>query len=133
VLRPGAHSTTDGEDGEDVPEWVPIFQKYWEHKKHNPSKSAQEEQKLEEPRTMQRTILPPVPPLGPCGNQIVNETSSTKSQQPYLNSLIVDGGSMRVVPVAQSTTTSPRTVSSRRVSTGSQSLRNDIGQADGVF
>ena len=129
MLLPGAHSATDGEDGEDIPEWVSIFQKYWEHKKSHPSKSVVEEQKREERRTMQRTILPPVLPLGPCGNQIVNETSSNKSRQPSSNSLIVDGGSMRVVPVAQSTGTTPRPVNSRRVSTSSQCRRISNGDS----
>ncbi len=40
MLLLGAHSMTYGEDDEDIPEWVPISQMYWEHKKSHPSKSA---------------------------------------------------------------------------------------------
>ena len=86
MLLPGAHGTNDGEDGEDVPEWVSIFQQYWEDKKHHTSKSLQEEQKREERRTMQRTILAPLPPLGYNINELVSETSTSTSRQPSSNS-----------------------------------------------
>jgi hypothetical protein len=128
MLLPGTHSTNDGEGGEDVPESVSIFQQYWEHKKSHPSKSMQEEQKREERCTMQHTILAPVPLLGSNINELVSEISTSKSRQPSTNSLIVEGGSMRVVPTVQSTATKPRPITGRRVSTSSQSLRNSNGQ-----
>ncbi len=56
MLLPGSHSGNDGEDGEQVPEWVSVFQQFWEHKIHHPSKSAKEEQWREERPTMQRTV-----------------------------------------------------------------------------
>ena len=69
---------------------------------------------------MQRTILPPIQPLGLNTDQLINETSSSRSRQLASNSLIVDSGSMAVVPVVNTTTTTPRPVSSRRVSTGGE-------------
>jgi hypothetical protein len=120
---PGAHSDGDGDLGESIPEWVAIFKQFWEFKKSHPSKSAQEEQRREVRRTMQRTILPPVQPLGEATNQIVNETSASRSRQATSNSLIVEGGNMIVLPASNSTATTPRPMNVRRVSTGSQSRR----------
>ncbi len=77
---------------------------------------------------MQRTILAPTPPLGYNINELVSETSTSASRQPSSNSLIIEGGSMRVVPAAQSTATTPRPITGRRVSTSSQSLRNNNNQ-----
>jgi hypothetical protein len=128
MLLPGAHSCNDGADGEQVPEWVLCFQKFWEHKKHHPSKSAQEEQQREERRTMQRTILHPVQPLGRATDVTINETTSLRSRQQSSNSLIVVGGTMSVDPTANSTATTPRSVNARRVSTGSQRRRNSEQQ-----
>jgi hypothetical protein len=133
MLLPGAHGTNDGEDGEDVPEWVSIFQQYWEDKKHHTSKSVQEEQKWEEWHAMQRTILAPVPPLGSNSNEPVSEFSTSKSRPPSLNSLISDGGSMKVVPAAQTTATTPRPITSRHVSTSGLSLHNSNGQVINSF
>jgi hypothetical protein len=80
MTLPGAHSAGDSADGEDLPEWVSIFQRYWEYKKSHPSKTALEEQKREARRTMQRTILGPIQPLGEITNEVVNETFSAKSK-----------------------------------------------------
>ncbi len=129
MLLPGAHSVGDGTHGENIPEWVAIFQQYWEHKKSHPSKSAQEEQQREERRTMQRTILPPVQPLGGTTDQLFNETSSSRSHQLSSNSLIVESGSMAVVPVVNSTIATPRPVNSRHISTGGFSRRGSSSQA----
>jgi hypothetical protein len=41
---PGAHSSGVAEDEENIPEWVTIFQQFWEYKKNFPSKTAQKEQ-----------------------------------------------------------------------------------------
>jgi hypothetical protein len=120
MTLPGAHSAGDSADGEDLPEWVSIFQRYWEYKKSHPSKTALEEQKREARRTMQRTILGPIQPLGEITNEVVNETSSTKSKHKTSKSLIVEGGKMIVVPAVNSTGTTPRPCNSRRVSTSSQ-------------
>jgi hypothetical protein len=69
---------------------------------------------------MQRTVLPPVQPLGGATNRIVSETSTSRSRSISSTSLIVEGGSMAVVPVINATTaTTPRPVNTRRVSTGS--------------
>lgn len=87
-----------------------------------------EEHKCKEHHTMKQTILPPVPPLGSNVNMIVNETSTSKSRIPSSKSLIIDGGSMKIVQLTQSTATTPRPVTSRQVSTSSQSLRNTNGQ-----
>jgi hypothetical protein len=87
-----------------------------------------EEHKCKEHHAMKRTILPPVPPLGSNVNMIVNETSTSKSHIPSSKSLIIDGGSMKIVQLTQSTATTPRPVTSRQVSTSSQSLRNTNGQ-----
>ncbi len=44
LMLPGAHGGNIGYEGENILEWVSIFNQYWEGKKHHPSKSAQEEQ-----------------------------------------------------------------------------------------
>jgi hypothetical protein len=92
MMLPGAHSAGDSADGEDLPQWVSIFQRYWEYKKSHPSKTALEEQKREVGRTMQRTILGPIHSLGEITNEVVNETSSAKSKHKTSKSLIVEGG-----------------------------------------
>jgi len=92
MTLPGAHSAGDSADGEDLPEWVSIFQRYWEYKKSHPSKTVLEEQKQEVRCTMQRTILGPIQPLGEITNEVVNETSSAKSKHKTSKSLIVEGG-----------------------------------------
>jgi len=117
---PGLHNTSNGDDDENLPEWVSIFQRYWEYKKSHPSKSAQEEQKREIRRTMQRTILPPVQPLGDKVNEVVNETSSSKGKHKSSNSLIVESGKMIVLPTKQSTLTTPMPTNSRCVSSSAQ-------------
>ncbi len=105
---------------------VSLFQQFWEHKKSHPSKSVQQEQRREERRTMQRMILPPVQPLGGPTNHIVNEASTSRSRQHSSNSLIVQNGSMAVVPITTSATTTPRPINTRRVSTGSLSRHENI-------
>jgi len=120
MMLPGAHSAGDSADGEYLPEWVSIFQRYWEYKKSHPSKTALEEQKWEVHCTMQRTILGPIQPLGEITNEVVNETSSAKSKHKTSKSLIIEGGKMIVVPAVNSTGTTPRPCNSRRVSTSSQ-------------
>ncbi len=124
---PGAHSNGDVVNGENIPEWVSIFQQFWEHKKSHPSKSVQEEQRCEEHRMMQRTILPPAQPLGGRTNHIINETSTNRSRQHSSNSLIVQNGSMAVVPITTSAMTTPRPINSRHVSTGSLTCHGNIG------
>ncbi len=124
INLPGAHSDGDAVNGENIPEWVAIFQQFFEYKKSHPSKSVQEEQRREERRTMQRTILPPVQPLGEHTNIITNETSNSRSRRETSNSLVVDGGTMTVVPVANSTSTTPRPVNTRRISITSVNRRN---------
>ncbi len=57
-------------------------------------------------------------------DQLINETSSSRSRQLASNLLIVESGSMAIVPVVNTTTTTPRPVSSRRMSTGGESHRN---------
>ncbi len=99
-----------------------------EHKKHHPSKSVQEEQRREQRRTMQRTILHPIQPLGEPTNQLVTETSTSRSRQQSSNSLIVEGGSMALIPISNSASTTPRPVNTRHVSSGSLSRRGSNGQ-----
>jgi hypothetical protein len=120
MMLPGAHSAGDSADGDYLPEWVSIFQRYWEYKKSHPSKTALEEQKWEVHCTMQRTILGPIQPLGKITNEVANETSSAKSKHKTSKSLIVEGGKMIVVPAVNATGTTPRPCNSRRVSTSSQ-------------
>ncbi len=40
LMIPGAHSSGIAEDGENIPEWITIFQHFWEYKKNFPSKTA---------------------------------------------------------------------------------------------
>jgi hypothetical protein len=44
MLMPGAYSNWPAQDGKSLPVWVDVFQKYFELKKWNISKSAQQEQ-----------------------------------------------------------------------------------------
>jgi hypothetical protein len=82
---------------------VSIFNEYWEEKKHHPSKLAQEEQRHENRRTMQRSILAPIQPLGGPTDMVPIETSSNASRLPTSDSLVIPGTTMAVVPIALST------------------------------
>ena len=64
IFNPGAHSGGPGEEGEQLPHWVVLFHRYFELKKNQLSKSANQEQVRLQIRTMQNTILPPPEPLG---------------------------------------------------------------------
>ncbi len=143
---PGTHSSGIAEDGENIPEWVTIFQQFWEYKKNLPSKTAQEEQRREEHRTMLRSILTPNQPLGIIqSNQPRNETSTRETSQPSSNSLVAQGSSIVVAPVCHSTATTTRKRNARRVSTdisprnnghgslGNSSARADISQLMDAF
>ncbi len=77
---------------------------------------------------MQRTILPPVQPLGGPADQITNETSTSRSRHVSSNLLIVEGGSMAIVPVVNSTSVTPRPANTRCFSTGSISHHGLHGQ-----
>jgi hypothetical protein len=63
-LLPGVHSDGPGEDGEELPQWVVLFHRYFELKKNQVLKSTQQEQVRVQIRTMQNTMLPLPEPLG---------------------------------------------------------------------
>ena len=115
---PGAHSNGMGEEGENIPEWVAIFHQFHELKKSNPSKAAVEEQKRTQRRTMQRSIITPAEPFGNVvpSDHLPNETSTSTARHQSSNTLVVNGGTMSVVPVTHSTASSGKK-KSRRVST----------------
>jgi hypothetical protein len=73
-----------------------------------------------------------VQPLGGQTTGIVNETAANRSRQLTSNSLIVEGGTMEVVPVSNSTAITPRPVNARCVSTGSQRHRSSGQQPNSL-
>jgi hypothetical protein len=102
-LLPGAHSGGPGEDGEELPQWVVIFHRYFEMKKNQVSKSAQQEQLRVQIRTMQNTILPPPEPLGAedAATEIRTEVAPTRNNNlPSVNSSVAPGGTLTLVPVS---------------------------------
>jgi len=107
---PGAHSNGMGEEGENIPEWVAIFHQFHELKKSNPSKAAVEEQKRTQRRTMQRSIITPAEPFGNVvpSDHLPNETSTSTARHQSSNTLVVNGGTMSVVPVTHSTASSSK-------------------------
>ncbi len=46
-MLPGAHNGNIGSEGENILEWVSIFNQFRDKKKHHPSKSAKEEKQHE--------------------------------------------------------------------------------------
>jgi hypothetical protein len=118
-LLPGAHSGGPGEDGEEMPQWVVLFHRYFEMKKSQVSKSAQQEQARIQIRTMQNTILPPPEPLGAedTATELRSEVSTGRtSNLPSVNSSVVAGGTLTLVPVSTSNNNNNERHVRRRVS-----------------
>ena len=102
-MMPGVHSGGPGEDGEELPQWVVIFHRYFEMKKTQVSKSAQQEQLRMQIRTMQNTILPPPEPLDAedATTELWTEVAQEKNNNlPSVNSRVVAGGTLTLVPVS---------------------------------
>jgi hypothetical protein len=118
-LLPGAHSGGPGEDGEEPPQWVVLFHCYFEMKKTQVSKSAQQEQLRVQIRTMQNTILPPPEPLGAedATTELRTEVAQVKNNNlPSVNSSVVTGGTLTLVPVTTTNNNNNERHVRRRVS-----------------
>ncbi len=82
-----------------------LFHRYFDLKKNQVSKSAQQEQVRVQIRTMQNTILPPPEPLG--ADNAVTElrtevATSRTSNVPSINSSVAAGGTLTLIPVSTS-------------------------------
>ncbi len=110
LLLPGTYSNGIGEVGENIPEWATIFHEFHELKKSNPSKAVIEEQKQIKSHTMQRSIFTPAQPFGNVvpSDQLPNESSNATACHPSTNTLVVNGGTMSIVPVCHFTATSKK-------------------------
>jgi hypothetical protein len=118
-LLPGAHSGGPGEDGEELPQWVVIFHRYFEMKKNQVSKSAQQEQLRMQIWTMQNTILPPPEPLGAedAATEIRTEVAPARNNNlPSVNSSVAPGGTLTLMPVSKNSNNNNEQHVRRRVS-----------------
>jgi hypothetical protein len=118
-LLPGVHSGGPGEDGEELPQWVVLFHRYFEMKKTQVSKSAQQEQLHVQIRTMQNTILPPPEPLGAedATTELRTEVAPVRNNNlPSVNSSLASGGTLTLVPVSTSNNNNNKCNVRRRVS-----------------
>ncbi len=99
------HSGGPGEDGEELPQWVMLFHRYFELKKNQVSKSVQQEQVWVQIRAMQNTILPPPELLG-AENAVtelqIEVDMSRTTNVSSVNSSVAGGGTLTLIPVSTS-------------------------------